>query len=236
MPSTSLRRSRRRASRRRRGRPVAARLDRVPQPHALLVVGDVLDLVRDRAAVDLAQARVGVRERLASDREPQQRRGDARHQLGRERGDEPSGSSAGSPGGSDPSGSMRAARWPCVRCALTSDMAAATPPSSSSSAPRAALRRRHARDDRRRRGRGRGACLGLHERSGRLVPVPFFLEPLEKACGAGLRLQHRVRRALEQHAPLRRHRARIVEVLLEHQRGVTRIQSVDLRPGHPHLL
>ena len=37
--------------------PVAPRLDRLAQPHALGVVGDVLDLVRDRARVDLAQAR-----------------------------------------------------------------------------------------------------------------------------------------------------------------------------------
>src|SRR5204863_395694 len=36
--------------------------------------------------------------------------------------------------GSEPSGSRRAARWPCVRCALTSAIAAATPPSSCSSA------------------------------------------------------------------------------------------------------
>ena len=33
---------------------VLARLDPLPQPDALLVVGDVLDLVRDRAAVDRA--------------------------------------------------------------------------------------------------------------------------------------------------------------------------------------
>ena len=37
-----------------------------------------------------------------------------------------SGSSAGSPTGSLPSGSSRAARYPCVRCAFTIDMAAAT--------------------------------------------------------------------------------------------------------------
>ena len=41
-----------------------------------------------------------------------------------------SGSSEGSPTGSEPSGSSRAARWPCVRCALTSAIAAATPPRS----------------------------------------------------------------------------------------------------------
>ncbi len=42
-----------------------------------------------------------------------------------------SGSSAGSPSGSEPSGSSRAARWPCVRCALISDIAAWTACSSS---------------------------------------------------------------------------------------------------------
>src|SRR3954466_9870893 len=36
------------------------------------------------------------------------------------------GSSAGSPSGSEPSGSRRAARCPWVRCALTSDVAAWT--------------------------------------------------------------------------------------------------------------
>ena len=44
---------------------VGARLDRLAQPDALLVVGDVLDLVGDRAGVDLAQARERVGERLA---------------------------------------------------------------------------------------------------------------------------------------------------------------------------
>ncbi len=44
-----------------------------------------------------------------------------------------SGTSAGSPGGLAPSGSRSAARWPWLRCALTTDIAAATPASSSSS-------------------------------------------------------------------------------------------------------
>ena len=55
-PSTSLRRSsRRRCSSSPSGVAVAARLDRLAQPHALLVVVDVLDLVGDRAAVGLVQ-------------------------------------------------------------------------------------------------------------------------------------------------------------------------------------
>ena len=64
-------------------------LDRLAQPDALGVVGDVLDLVRDRARVDLAEARQRLEQRLAGDREPQQPGGDARLQLGRERRLEP---------------------------------------------------------------------------------------------------------------------------------------------------
>ena len=63
---------------------IAARLDRLPQPHALLVVGDVLDLVGDRARVCLLQQRQRVGERLGGDVHPQHRRGDPRLQLGRE--------------------------------------------------------------------------------------------------------------------------------------------------------
>ena len=71
--------------------PVAARLDRLPQPHALLVVRDVLDLVRDRAAVRLLELRQRVGERLAGDVEPEQRGGDPRLELRRQRRLEPLG-------------------------------------------------------------------------------------------------------------------------------------------------
>ena len=47
--------------------PVAAGLDRLPEPDSLLVVRDVLDLVGDRPAVDLAQLRQDVGEGLALD-------------------------------------------------------------------------------------------------------------------------------------------------------------------------
>ena len=69
--------------------------------------------------------------RLAGDLHPQQRRGDARHQLRRQV--EALGASAGSPGGGAPSGSSCAARCPWLRYALTTDMAAATPSSRSAS-------------------------------------------------------------------------------------------------------
>ena len=60
---------------------VGTRLDRLAQPYALLVVGDVLDLVGDRARVGVAQSRQRVRERFARHRHAQDRRGDAPHQV-----------------------------------------------------------------------------------------------------------------------------------------------------------
>ena len=46
---------------------VLAGLDCLPQPHALLVIGDVLDLVGDRSGIGLGQARQRVGEGLAWD-------------------------------------------------------------------------------------------------------------------------------------------------------------------------
>ncbi len=70
----------------RRERPAeATRLDRLPQPNPFRVVGDVLDLVRDRARVDLLEPWQRLFQRLAGDREAQQTGRDARLQLGRER-------------------------------------------------------------------------------------------------------------------------------------------------------
>ncbi len=63
---------------------VGARLDRLPQPDALLVLRDVLDLVGDRAGVGLAQAGKGVGEGVAGARHAKDRGRDAPHQLGRE--------------------------------------------------------------------------------------------------------------------------------------------------------
>jgi hypothetical protein len=56
--------------------PEAPRLDHAPQPRALGVVGDVLDLVGDRPAVDLPQARQHVRQRRALAVHPDDRGGD----------------------------------------------------------------------------------------------------------------------------------------------------------------
>ena len=60
---------------------VAAALDRLPQPDALLVVRDVLDLIGDRARVGLAQAGQRLGERVARHRDAQHRGRDAAHQL-----------------------------------------------------------------------------------------------------------------------------------------------------------
>ena len=73
------------------------------------MVGDVLDLVGDRPAVDLAQLGQDVGEALAVDTDSQHGGGDLLLELRRELRDS-SGSSVGSPTGSEPSGSRRAAR------------------------------------------------------------------------------------------------------------------------------
>ena len=68
---------------------VAARLDRLPQPDALFVVGEVLDLVRDRPRVRREEPRQRIGERLSLDVEAEERRRDACLQLGRELRDQP---------------------------------------------------------------------------------------------------------------------------------------------------
>ena len=120
-------------------RAVTAGLDRLAQPDALLVVGDVLDLVGDRPAVGLAAVAAAPRRASRPRRSARSSRaGSAPAARASAAASGVSASSAGSPGGSEPSGSSRAARWPCVRYALTSAIAAATPPSSSSSGSAAA--------------------------------------------------------------------------------------------------
>ncbi len=67
------------------GRAEAAGLDRLSQPHPLGVIGDVLDLVGDRAGIDVAQQRQRITERLTGDEQAQEAGGDPLLQLGRER-------------------------------------------------------------------------------------------------------------------------------------------------------
>ena len=70
---------------------VAARLDRVAQPDALLVVRDVLDLVRHRPAVGGAQLREHLAERVPLAVQAQQARRDLRLELRRQPRDQPVG-------------------------------------------------------------------------------------------------------------------------------------------------
>ena len=63
---------------------VGAGLDHLAQPGALLVGGEVLELVGDRAAVGLAHPRQRLEQGLAGDADAQDRGGDARHQLRRQ--------------------------------------------------------------------------------------------------------------------------------------------------------
>ena len=62
-------------------RAVPAGLDHLAQPHPLLVRGEMLDLVGDRAAVGVAHPRQRVEQGLALDSDPQDRGRDPRHQL-----------------------------------------------------------------------------------------------------------------------------------------------------------
>src|SRR4029079_18357111 len=63
----------------------AAGLDRLAQPDALSVIGDVLDLVRDRPRVDLAKPRQRIAQRLPGHREAEQLGRNARLKLRRQR-------------------------------------------------------------------------------------------------------------------------------------------------------
>ena len=71
------------------GLPVAPGFDRLPEPDALGVVGHVLDLVGDRAAVDLAQSGQRLEQRLARNVDAEQLRRDSCLQLRRQRRDQP---------------------------------------------------------------------------------------------------------------------------------------------------
>jgi hypothetical protein len=73
------------------GLPVATRLDRLAEPHALLVIRDVLDLVGERPAVHRLEARQRVGERVSRAVEPKETSRDARLEVLRQPGHEPVG-------------------------------------------------------------------------------------------------------------------------------------------------
>jgi hypothetical protein len=225
---------------------VAAGLDRVPEPDALLVVRDVLDLVRDRPAVDLAQLRQDVGERLALDADTQDGRGNLLLELGRELGNqqlglqrrvadglgaervEIGGQVAVRPVGLDQSR--------CGRDCSEEGLVGLGPDGGLRRRPRlgrCGLERRLGRG--RRLHRRHGDRFELRLRAGigspRRRPVLLF-QRLEETSETGERLDERRVAALEECAPLLRNRLRILEVLLEQCLGIARVQSVDVAHVH----
>ena len=131
-----------------------------------------------------------------------------------------SGSSDGSPTGSEPSGSSCAARWPCVRCALTSAIAAATPPSSSGSGAagdRLVERRGGRSGGRRRGGAAAGAAVGDGAAGGRCRSRRGrrCRRRARQASRSPAACENRGLAALEERAPLGGNGLGVLEVLVE---------------------
>ena len=196
--------------------PVAPRLDRLAQPHALLVRRDVLDLVGDRPAVGLLQPRQRLGEILAGHVDAEHRGRDPRLQLGRELRHEPHRVEGGV------ADRLRAERVE----------------------PRREMAVHAERLDERHRGRHTAEQLGVRRRSDRRRRIPgsrSILDGRVAVRGAAvprqLLQQSREARkgrddlgvaALEQGAPLRRDGLGILEVLVEQDARVTGIHAVDI--------
>ena len=200
---------------------VAARLDRLPQPDALLVVGDVLDLVGDRAGVGLPQPRQRVGERLALDEEAEERGGNPRLELGRQLGDQ----------------ALGLERRIAVRL-----RAQRVNPRSQVTVHAERLDERHRGGDAAEELLVRGSCrhrcrcgrsCGRRGRGDRRrVSVPVRGSALEQARETRLATEERLGLAFEQVAPFLGHGAGVVEVLLEEQRCVAGVQPVDVGTSH----
>ena len=189
--------------------PVLARLDRLPQPHALLVICDVLDLVRDGSAVRLAKSRQCVRKRLARNVEAQHGSRDARLELGCQPRDQPFWLER-----------RIAGRLGSERIETCGQM----------SVHPVGLDERHGRRDgaeqlvgdgwlldRSSSGRGRGSMVSVAGQ-------------LEQAAEPGMRRDDVAVPAFEQLAPFAWDGVGILEVVLEQGTGEARVQAVDV--GH----
>jgi hypothetical protein len=199
----------------RQRRPVPARLDRLTQPDPLLVVRDVLDLVRARAAVGLLQLRQHVGERVSLRVHAQQACRDLRLELGRQLRLQP----------------LRLER-------RVADGLAAERVEPRSEVPVRAQRL----DERHRRGEpaehalvGRGYRDLRRRRRGRRrdLAVAVLPERLEQPREAGQGRDELAVTALEQLAPFRRNRLGVLEVLLEQDPCVSGVDGVDVsHEGH----
>ena len=199
-------------------RAVAARLDRLPKPDTLLVVGQVLELVRDRAAVGLGELRQHVGERLAGHRHAQHRGGDARLQLRRQ---------------------LRLEAQRLERRVADRLGAERVEPRREVTVGAVRLDERHrggdAAEQLRVRLRAAAGAAGAATAARRLVavagavPLPLAArQRLEQARDPGVGRDELGITALEERAPLRRHRLGVLEVLVEQGARVAGIQAVDV--------
>ena len=203
---------------------VAARLDRLPQPHALGVIGEMLDLVGHRAAVDGAEVRQRLSQRLARHMHAQERGGNALLQLGRQRRDQ----------------ARLVERRVAERLGAERIEARSEVPVHPMGLDECHRRCDTAEqglvdDGRSRRLRGgrswcrRGSC---GHRSGMAVRTVVPCERLEQPEQAGMRCDEVAVAALEQLPPLGGNGVRILQVVLEQQPGVAGVQSVDVVRAH----
>jgi hypothetical protein len=211
---------------------VAAGFDRMPQPHTLLVVRDVLDLVGDRSGIDLSQLRQDVAERLSVDADTEHRRGDPGLKLRRQ------GRLQQLPLERGVTDGLRAERIEVRRqVAMGANR----------------LDQRHRGGDAadeelvghglRRRGCGRlwrdrwrfdalGLRLRERLRDGRLRRSAILLQALDQPGQPRQRLDRRRIAALEERSPLLGHRLGVLEVLLEQSLGVAHVQAVNVTHAH----
>jgi hypothetical protein len=210
---------------RRQRRAVAAGLDRLPQPDALVVVRDVLDLVREVAAVGRLELRERLRQRGRRDVEPQHRCGDARLELGRQR-------------------RLEAER---VEGGIADRLRAeGVEPRGEVAVHPVRLDERHrgrdaaeekvvgtrGRCDRRCRGSVRGRLRRCGE--GGAVPAAVAAWLVEQAREPGPARDELAGAALEERPPLGRNRLRVLEVLLEQELTEPGVQPVDVARHSAH--
>ena len=198
---------------------VLPRLDRLAQPDAELVLGDVLDLVGDRPAVGLAQARERVGERLGRDIEAEQVRRDLGLELGRQLGDQALGIERGVADGLG-----------AERVEMRGEVAVHA----------VRLDERHCGGDAAQeqlvRGRGRlrrapvrARAFARAVRDGSASVPAVRAQPFEQPREARQLAEQLGLAALEERTPLRGDRLGILEVLLEDRGRVARVQAIDFR-------